>query len=256
MPRSAWSHLKSRAKRSGGLSLWEDGTVAVVATIIGYLVLDRKSARENAIAALIIGLGAAITWQILRFIWRFFWTVPREVEAERDNALAKLKTKAGLAEEDPRVYLEPLNSDFVSRGYMAFKLSNKGQRVNLAQGIVVQPIQCAPSIKFEYVDRLDMNEEKRLVPTVEGHDIFPSHNILPELRKAWEDAHAGGGFDDAEFPFEITIKYRDAGYRTFETNVSLKYCPLEEDAARRNTLSGQGGETAILKLTNTDIRRL
>jgi hypothetical protein len=35
-----------------------------------------------------------------------------------------------LAEEDPKVYLEPMNDEFVKLGYIPFKFSNKGQRVN------------------------------------------------------------------------------------------------------------------------------
>jgi hypothetical protein len=102
---------------------------------------------------------------------------------------------------------------------------------------------------------IDMAEEN-FIPTVDGHDIFKGRNILPELRRAWEDAHAAGGFDDAEFPFEIKISYRDARHRTFETKVAMKYCPLEEDAAKKSIFSGHRGEWAILKLTNTDITRL
>jgi hypothetical protein len=176
---------------------------------------------------------------------------------KREKLIADLQpTSKQLAEEDPRVYLDPINSEFVSHGYIPFKVSNKGQRINPAQGITVQPIQCAPSIKFGYVDRLDMNEEKRLIPTVEDGDIFPRYSILPELRKAWENAHAAGGFDDAEFPFEIKIEYRDAGHRTFKTTVSVKYCPVEEEEASRSVASGQPREYAILKVTNTEIKRL
>src|SRR5256884_6868923 len=36
---SAWEHCKTRAKRAGGWSPWQDIVVAILATIIGYIVL-------------------------------------------------------------------------------------------------------------------------------------------------------------------------------------------------------------------------
>ncbi len=128
--KSAWEHCKTRAKRAGGWSPWQDIVVAILATIIGYIVLDRKSARENAVIALVIGLGAGIAWQILKFIWRFLWSVPREMEAERDDAVAKLEVKTGMPPYHPKIVADRYGRQgnayglFIANdGYPAYQIS-------------------------------------------------------------------------------------------------------------------------------------
>ena len=166
-------------------------------------------------------------------------------------------TGLSMAEEDPRVWLEPLNVEVLSNGCMAFELLNQGQRINPAQAIVVQPIQCAPSIRFEYVDRLEMNERKRVVPTVED-DIFSHRNILPELEKAWRASWEDGESDPerVDLEFEIKIAYRDFRPRHFETTVTMKYFPLEMHELSHNFATGRHREYTFLKVTNTDFKRL
>ena len=73
-----------------------------------------------------------------------------------------------LAEEDPPVFLDPLNSEYIAHGYLPFRISNKGQRVNPATGITIQPIKELPSVAFEYIDRIDPNTEKIIAPTIDG----------------------------------------------------------------------------------------
>lgn len=228
---------------------------------------------KESLAPTLIGLVVTVVALAVLLGWGFVATIRRDYKSmrgtlsERDEQIARLVAEnerlrqpaigLALSEEDPIVNFDPLNSEFLSQGYVPFMLSNKGQRVNPAHGVTVLPIHCAPSVRFEYVDRVDANEEKRMVPIVDGFDLLPSNNILPELRKAWSDAHEAGGFDDAEFPFEITIQYRDAKRRTFQTTVSLRYCPLEEDAARRSVMSGQRQMAyAILKVTDSGVMRL
>jgi hypothetical protein len=162
-----------------------------------------------------------------------------------------------MAEEDPRVCLEPLNAEFILNGFIAFELLTDGQRVNSAEGIVVQPIPCAPSIHFEYVDRLRMNERKRLVPTVED-DISSMRNILPELDKAWNASWEDGNGDPerVDFEFQIKIAYRDFRPRHFETTVTMKYFPLEMHEFIRNGLTGRHREYTFLKVINTEFKRL
>jgi len=183
-------------------------------------------------------------------------------EIERDRraeALATLPVHAEPkppAEEDPKVYLDPLNSEFIARGYMAFRISNQGQRVNPAQAVSIQRITNVPSIVFDYIDRIDPAERMVIVPTVDGDHLVPHHDILPELRQAWKDAHERGELDSDEFPFTITIHYRDAKQIRFISHVSFKYSPLAEDDARRTALSAHRTEYPILRVTNTHIRRL
>jgi hypothetical protein len=162
-----------------------------------------------------------------------------------------------MAEEDPRVYLVPLNAEYVSLGYMAFELSNRGQRVNPAQGITVHTISCAPSIRFAYVDCLDPTERKRVVPMVED-DIFPVKNVLTELEQAWKDSWEGGESDPTrvELEFQIKITYRDFRPRHFETTVSLKYCPLELHEVSKNSFQNRHREYEFIKVTDTQFRRL
>ena len=166
------------------------------------------------------------------------------------------RERSRLAEEDPKVYLDPLNAEFIPRGYMPFRISNQGQRVNPAQAVSMQRIINVPSIAFDYIDRIDPATSMVIVPTVDGDHLFPRRDILPELRQAWEDAHESGELDSDEFPFTITIHYRDAKGIRFISDVSFKYSPLAEDDARRTALSPHRMEYPILKVTNTHIRRL
>jgi hypothetical protein len=177
---------------------------------------------------------------------------------KRDAKIRELQPAGDLllAEEDPAVYLDPLNAEFVSRGYMAFRISNQGQRVNPAQAVSIQRITNVPSIAFDYIDRIDPVDSKVILPTVDGDHLVPHHDILPELRQAWKDAHERGELDSDEFPFTIAIHYRDKKWRTFISEVSFKYSPIDEDAAHQTALSAHRMEYPILKVTGTQIRRL
>lgn len=70
--------------------------MAGISAVIGFLLLDTKSALENAISAVVVGLSAVFVWQVVKFVWRFGWSVPRELEQERDRALAQLESSTGL----------------------------------------------------------------------------------------------------------------------------------------------------------------
>ncbi len=89
------SYFRQRVRQSGGLTLGEDAGAAAIAAVIGWLILDRQSAAENAIGAIVIGLGGAAVWQFVRLVFRFVWTAPRAmhaaIESERDAALARIK---------------------------------------------------------------------------------------------------------------------------------------------------------------------
>jgi hypothetical protein len=110
---------------------------------------------------------------------------------------------------------------------------------------------------FAYIDRIDATAEKVVIPKPRNQEFVESHNILPELQTAWQEARKLGTLEDAELPFKIIIHYRSASHRKFVSEVSFKYSPLEEDSARSSILhSPHPGEFAIIKVTNTDIRRL
>jgi hypothetical protein len=164
-------------------------------------------------------------------------------------ALDALTPPFAVAEEDPKVYLRPLNDQFVARGVMAFEVLNDGQRVNPAEGITVHTIPSIPLVRFEYIDVLRANQPKTIIPVI-GDDIFPSNNILSELDKAWRQAWESEESKnevmvrEAEFPFEIKIAYHDSKRRTFEATTNLRYCPVEHQAA----LSAKGSHGDILKV--------
>jgi hypothetical protein len=168
----------------------------------------------------------------------------------------KYKSTLTLAEEDPKVYMEAMNDEFTKLGYIPFKFSNKGQRVNPAQGITVQPIKELPSILFDYIDRLDATAEKIVSPKSKNHTFVPVYNILTELQDAWQEGRQNGTLENAELNFKVTIHYRDAKQLQFISEVSFTYSPLEEDSARRSSLSSRPREFAIIRVSNTDIRRL
>ncbi len=163
---------------------------------------------------------------------------------------------APLDEHDPKVYLEPLNAEFISSGRLPFEISNRGQRVNVAHRIMIQRIRVAPAISFDYVDHLDMAEHKKIIPGIDGHNPFLGAGFLSELRKAF-DRH--GQIETMRLPFQIKIKYEDVtGTRKFESTVDMVYSPIEEDNARRYLGKNivPRPESSIVKLTGTTIRRL
>jgi hypothetical protein len=174
---------------------------------------------------------------------------PPSIENERPR---RSTTQMILAEEDPKVFLEPQNAEFVPLGYMAFKISNKGQRVNPAQSVQIEPIEGIPSVAFDYIDRIDPAAELMIAPKVGDDFIVQDHNILPELKKAWSDAHERGEIDSDEFSFKMTIRYRDAKEIRFISEVSMIYSPIAEDNARRYAR----GVYPIIRVTNTEFKRL
>lgn len=80
--------------------LKQDAVIAGIATLIGFAVLDRQEAWQNAVGAIVIGLGAGLVYQTLKVIGRFIWTVPREADAQLDVALERLAPKFGIAAWD------------------------------------------------------------------------------------------------------------------------------------------------------------
>jgi hypothetical protein len=178
---------------------------------------------------------------------------------KRDAVIANSVSSTILEEHDPKVYFEPINLDFIPTGLIPFDMFNNGQRVNIAHRITVQPIALLPSVTFEYVNHLEMNQHKKLLPLVNHDPDFrlDNHNILTLLEKAWGQQKSDEA--TAELPFEIVVKYQDvSGRKTFETKVSLVYSAKEHLAA---TLEGTAAassrrEFKIIKLAGMDIRRL
>jgi hypothetical protein len=238
-----------------------DEVLTAIAILLFILLLLNRKLGEHAMTAWngisawwsAIPVGVIVLYRLLRANYEQF----AKVKQERDDALNQLSGgDLPPAEEDPKVYLDPLNSEFIARGYMPFRVSNQGQRVNPAQAVNIQRIKNVASIVFDYIDRIDPASSTVIVPTVDGHHLVPHHDILPELRQAWKDAHASGELDSDEFPFTITIHYRDAKQIRFISDVSLKYSPLAEDEAHQHALSAHRMEYPIIKVTNTHIRRL
>lgn len=93
--KSAWQHTKDRARRAAAdFSILEDSVIAVLSALIGFAVLKKESAIENAIIAIACGLGGGCIWQLLKVLWAFLWKVPRDLEEERDLAvIGKIETE-------------------------------------------------------------------------------------------------------------------------------------------------------------------
>jgi hypothetical protein len=177
-----------------------------------------------------------------------------ELTAENEG-LRNPSGEPSLAEEDPKVYLDPLNTEFIESGLLPFEMSNRGQRVNVAHRVTVQPIEILPTVFFDYVDHLDMAERKKLFPKIRSENVFTSGDMLRELMRAF-DSH--GELETHEVPFDIAIKYENAeGSRKFESIVSMRYSIMEEHAARRSVGKNvTRREYKILRVTDMRIRRL
>jgi hypothetical protein len=233
-----------------------------IATGVATFFFTPGAKWDRLLIAVVIPLAGFVAWIIL-FLWNLC-VAPSRLHDAQERTIADLqaqisKLKPGvreLAEEDPKVYLDPQNADFVPLGFMAFKISNKGQRVNPAQSVQIRPIDSIPSVAFDYIDRIDPGAELTIAPNVGDAFLIQDHNILPELRKAWSDAHERGEIDSEEFSFKITIDYRDAKEIRFISEVSMRYSPIGENAARRNASSNQRSVYPIIRVMNTDIKRL
>lgn len=93
MGTSNWQYFMQRIRDSHEFKWGHDVVVAVLASVIGYLILDRKAAWDNLIAAVVIGLGATIVFELGTTTWRFIWTVPRNDHRYLEVMLDRLKPK-------------------------------------------------------------------------------------------------------------------------------------------------------------------
>jgi hypothetical protein len=256
----------SRTVRETGRRLleWIRGeALLVIATGVATFLLTPGDRWDRLLTAVVIPLAGLAAWMILLLFWNLC-VAPSRLHDAQEKTIADLQAQISklrpgvreLAEEDPKVYLDPQNADFVPLGYMAFKISNKGQRVNPAQSVQIRPIDGIPSVAFEYIDRIDPAVELTISPNVGDDFIVQDHDILPELRKAWSDSHARREIDSEEFSFKITIDYRDAKGIRFISEVTMAYSPIAEDAARRNASAYQRGTYPIIKVMNTEFKRL
>jgi len=173
----------------------------------------------------------------------------------RDVELSRLGQRPdNLSEHDPKIYLDPLNDEFLKTGILPFEISNRGQQVNMAHAITIEPIEAVPNVWFEYVDHLDMAERKKLVPKVQGQ-FLSAGNIVSDLARAW---NKDGQVETVEFPFEVKIKYEDATRtKKFESVITMIYSAIEEQNARRSIGKNvTQREYRIITVSDTRIRRL
>jgi hypothetical protein len=269
---------RAKADTKERLREWLRGeAMLAAATAIATYFLSPGTKWERALLGILIPLVGIAAWVAGLFIWNFV-IAPSKIyeDQERNHAstisdardqvtalrieLAKLTAPFEMAEEDPRVFMKPLNQEFKSLGLIGFELLNDGQRVNPAQGITVQIIPRLPGLTFEYVDYLRANELKRITPIISDYFVPQACDILSELNKAWRQAWDEKSVNEvmvneAEFPFEIKIYYRDFRPRQFDTTVSLRYCPVDHDAILREGFAVNRGYTPI-KVTDTRFRRL
>ncbi len=238
-------------------STWEkaDLFTTVVGIAIGVIV-HYFPKWETAVNHLYweIPIAALASLSVYRLALSPFW-IYRDKDIEVRELRRKLVKSVELAEEDPKVHLEPLTGEFATAGIIPFDVSNLGQRVNPAYRIKIT-IPVVPSVSFAHVNVLEMAQHKRVVPIVDCENPLSHHNILPELEKAWKNYAPRSSEIEFEFPFEIKVTYEDAsGSKSFETMVSLKYCPTEAHAARRGSTFRQQ-EYAILKVSDVKIKRI
>ena len=222
----------------------------------------------TAILPVIVILAIHIAWRVLSSPWRLYQGQEAEHEKEikaANETIAKLCTEIRklkpavleIGEEDPKVYIRPLNDEFISRGVMAFELLNDGQRVNPAEAITLHLVPSFPNVAFEYIDVLRDKEPKVIVPKINEDDLFPCHNILSVLEMAWRQAWESDEtkqdamLNDAEFLFEIKINYRDARSRTFQSTTPMRYCPIQHQAALQGRDRGN-----IIRVVQSDEPRI
>ncbi|MFY9560489.1 MAG: hypothetical protein WAQ52_09675 [Terriglobales bacterium] len=225
--------------------------VSFIAILLSRRYGERLVATWNGISPWwsLIPIGLLVLYRLLLANYVQF----SRVKAERDSMLGTTM----LAEEDPKVYLEPLNAEFAATGIIPFELSNNGQRVNVAHRIRVQPITKLPSVSFEYVNHLEMNRHKKMLPMIDDVNVFQTHNILPALEKAWEKECQMTGQVEEALQFDVWINYEDvSGRKHFQTIVNLIYSPTRHIVESTHPLAFSRPESKIIELAGMDVRRL
>jgi hypothetical protein len=235
------------------------GAAVAIATVIARLALWRFHQITLAWADVWINLLIIAGSFVIVLLGAFIVNLFRATALlDRERSRTAERGDGELAEEDPKVHLVPLNGEFVGTGLIPFDLFNEGQRVNPAYRITVQPIPMLPSVSFEYVDHLQINQHKKIVPVVRDAGPFARTNILPELEKAWEGVCKSTGQHESELSeltFEIKINYEDAnGTRKFETSIKLSYS-LARHLAAANHATTFRTDSEIIKVMRTDFRR-
>jgi len=86
MAKSGWEYFQERLRQSFEFKWKQDVVVAAIGCAIGFAVLEHKAAWENVRDIVVIGLGATVTFEIGKTLYRFVWTVPREADRKMDEA--------------------------------------------------------------------------------------------------------------------------------------------------------------------------
>src|ERR1700675_4741709 len=149
MPISFSKHLRLVfLKAFGDFGFGRDmllGTAIAIVTAVLGVVFHLSTAEDwtrhrtllivSLAAPYVAVLLAHVGWRITRAPWKVYQDQERELRELQQQSM-----KFGeLSEYDPKVYLDPLNEEFRATGLIPFELSNKGQRVNVAHRITVQP---------------------------------------------------------------------------------------------------------------------
>jgi hypothetical protein len=237
--------------------------VTVVASLLQFYFMGWASTADNLKivgTSLVAGLCVFV---VLVFIYvarkpcELYIGATEEItrlSGENERLKAPLaETELLMAEEDPKVYLEALNNNIAAE-VVQLQVWNKGQRVNPAHRITVQPIAGLGSVSFDVVDCLDMATYTQLVPHIKDAPTpFGGHDILPELHKAWEAATAKTGQADTKFEFEMILHYEDVNrIKKFETKVKLLYFPLRDSRRSAN----RGSDQDIVRVIENRPRRV
>lgn len=239
--------------------------VTVVASLLQFYFMGWASTADNLkivgtslVAGLCVFVVLVLIYVVRKPCELYIGATEEITRLSAENERLK-KPLAGtellMAEEDPKVYLEALNNNIATQT-VQFQVGNKGQRVNPAHRITVQPIASLPSVSFDVVDYLDMAAHTQLVPHIKDAPTpFGSHDILAEVRKAWEAASAKKGQADTTFEFEMTLHYEDVNrIKKFETDVKLLYFPLRDSHRSANRIFGSDQD--IVKVIENRPRRV
>ncbi len=208
-----------------------------------------------------IPIAALASLSGYRLVMSPFW-IYRDKDAELRELRKRLESSTVLAEEDPKVYLVPKNSEFSKSGIIPFDMFNLGQRVNVAHRIKVLPIKRLPSVSFGYVNHLEMNQHLEMLPVVEGVSRDQMHDIVDVLTRAWQEyALAEGEMDQStdltKFPFTIQVRYEEvSGTRKFESTIELVYSNKEHVMARLVREKYPEREHKIIEIVGMTVRRL
>ena len=168
-----------------------------------------------------------------------------------DKAVSGESPALEPTESDPRIYVDIADTRIMGMRATPLTLTNRGGDV--AHHIQVQAIGRA---SFEEVDTISRNQDRQILPEVEGGNIFGKNNLFPvieEMNPEWQPDNYKSGITVI-----ATVTFESFLHRKFCVDVEIIYLSLKDklqESAESRGKSFASGEP-IVKTRHLGFKRL